>query len=232
MATAAKDAITSKQYRALQEGYDFFNGELFDDGLPQLLVTLQRHANSYGYFVADRFQGRSEGSAAAHAHELALNPDNFVGRSDEEIASTLVHEMAHVWQQTHGKPPRRAYHDKQWAGKMKEIGLQPSTTGRPGGKETGQKMTHYILKDAPFAKAFAKLARKGWQLDWQSLPVSKEAKAKNASKTKFTCPTCEQNAWGKKDSKLLCGDCYERNNDIVALQPEPNDDDNNAGASA
>ncbi|SPE34073.1 hypothetical protein SBA3_2090010 [Candidatus Sulfopaludibacter sp. SbA3] len=33
--------------------------------------------------------------------------------------------MAHVWQQTHGKPPTRSYHDRQWAAKMKEIGLHP-----------------------------------------------------------------------------------------------------------
>jgi hypothetical protein len=28
---------------------------------------------------------------------------------------------------------------------MKEIGLQPSTTGEPAGKETGQSVTLYIL---------------------------------------------------------------------------------------
>jgi predicted SprT family Zn-dependent metalloprotease len=47
-------------------------------------------------------------------HELALNPDEFIGRTDEMILSTLVHEMCHVWQQTYGKSPRRGYHDRQW----------------------------------------------------------------------------------------------------------------------
>ena len=50
--------------------------------------------------------------------------------------------MAHVWQPTHGKPPIRCYQGRQWAAKMKEIGLQPSTTGEPGGKGTGQSVTH------------------------------------------------------------------------------------------
>jgi predicted SprT family Zn-dependent metalloprotease len=109
--------------------------------LPQVLVTLQRHARTYGYFSPQRFNGRIDKTAV---HELALNPDGFAGRTDELILSTLVHEMAHVWQQTHGKPPRRSYHDRQWAGKMREIGLQPSSTGEPGGKETGQSMSHYI----------------------------------------------------------------------------------------
>jgi predicted SprT family Zn-dependent metalloprotease len=43
-------------------------------------------------------------------HELALNPDEFTRRTDEMILSTLAHEMYHVWQQTHGTPPRRRYH--------------------------------------------------------------------------------------------------------------------------
>jgi hypothetical protein len=40
-----------------------------------------------------------------------LNPDHF-GRTDELILSTLVHEMAHVWQKTHGKMPRRDNHNR------------------------------------------------------------------------------------------------------------------------
>ena len=121
-------------------------------------------------------------------HELAMNPDSFTGRTDEEILSTLAHEMAHVWQQTHGTAPRRSYHDRQWAAKMKEIGLQPTDTGEPGGKETGQSVTHYIVPGGPYAAAYAKLKATGFQLHWQSAPAGHEAKAKKASKTKFTCP--------------------------------------------
>lgn len=76
----------------------------------------------------------------------------------------------HVWQQSHGTPPRRCYHDKEWAAKMREIGLQPSTTGEPGGRETGQSVTHYIVPGGPFARAYAKVAATGFQLNWQSVP--------------------------------------------------------------
>ena len=211
---AAHKAITLAEYGAFQEAYDFFNAELFAGSLPHVLVTLQRHANTRGYFAPERFTGRIEKSAV---HELALNPDTFAGRSDEEILSTLAHEMAHVWQQTHGKPPRRSYHDREWAAKMKEIGLQPTTTGEPGGKETGEKVTHYIIPGGPYAKAYAKLETKGFQLHWQSAPAGKEAKAKKASKTKFTCPECGQNAWGKPDTLLICGVCFEDSASEICL---------------
>jgi hypothetical protein len=71
-----------------------------------------------GCFAPERFAGRTE--AKVTAHELALIPDCFTARTDEEILSTLAHEMVHVWQQTHGTPPRRSYHDREWARKMKE----------------------------------------------------------------------------------------------------------------
>lgn len=214
MKTTETTAITPKQYQAFQTAYDFLNKELFAGELPQVLVTLQRKANSRGYFHPENFQGRSEQGIA---HELAMNPDAFVGRTDEEIISTLAHEMAHVWQQEHGKPASGGYHNKEWAQKMVAIGLMPSDTGMVGGKQTGPKMTHYILPGEAYAKAFAKLASRGWRLDWQSTPATKEAKAKLASKTKFSCPQCEQNAWGKPDSRLLCGECYELG-DIVVME--------------
>jgi hypothetical protein len=68
--------------------YDFFNAELFGGSLPHVLVTLQRHAKARGYFSPERFTGR--GKATTTAHELAMNPDGFTGRDDEEILSTLA----------------------------------------------------------------------------------------------------------------------------------------------
>jgi hypothetical protein len=65
-----REPITSAEYRAFQQAYDFFNHELFDGSLPHVLVTLQRHANAKGYFSPERFTGRIEDSAV---HELALN---------------------------------------------------------------------------------------------------------------------------------------------------------------
>jgi SprT-like family len=221
--SASGEAITAVEYRAFQDAYDFLNAELFVGSLPYVLVTLQRQAKAKGYFSPERFNGRLDKMAV---HELALNPDCFVDRTDEEIISTLAHEMTHVWQQTHGKVPRRSYHDRQWAGKMKEIGLQPSTTGAPGGKETGQSVTHYIISGGAYARAYAKLKAGGFQLHWQSAPAGTDARAKRASKTKFTCPECSQNAWAKPDALLVCGACYdEGDGDIFVMVAETTGDE-------
>jgi hypothetical protein len=114
---------------------------------------------------------------------------------------------------------------RQWAAKMKEIGLQAGDTGHVGGKETGQSVSHYIIHGAPYAKAYAKLQAKGLQLHWQSPPAGQQAKVKKASKTKFTCPDCEQNAWAKPDALLGCYACSEETEELVLMLAEPSHED-------
>jgi predicted SprT family Zn-dependent metalloprotease len=210
-------AITPVEYCGLQKAVDHFKAELFEDALPDVLITYQRRAHSAGYFSPDRFSGRADKPGA---HELALNPDVFTGQSDEEICQTLVHEMAHAWQHAYGKPSAGGYHNREWARKMKEVGLQPSSTGEIGGKETGSRMMDCVIPDGPFVKAFAKLAATGWKMNLESAPRSGPKRGgggpKNggagpegggSSKTKVTCPQCGQNAWGKPDLAISCTPC-------------------------
>jgi predicted SprT family Zn-dependent metalloprotease len=196
-------AITPVEYGGLQEAYDHFNKELFEGRLPDVFITYQRRAHSAGYFAPDRFSGRI---GKFGKHELALNPDGFISETDKEICSTLVHEQCHVWQQAHGTPSNRGYHNKEWAEKMKAIGLQPSSTGMVGGRETGQRMSHYVIAGGAFAQSYDRLAAVGWKLNLQSAHRPGEQKGPS-SKTKFTCSSCGQNAWGKPDLAIVCEAC-------------------------
>jgi predicted SprT family Zn-dependent metalloprotease len=186
--------ITCVEYGGVQKAYDFFNHELFGDAPPDVFLTYQRGARSHGYFSPDRFSARI---GEFDRHELALNPDSFTGRTDREICSTLVHEQVHIRRhQIKGKTTR--YHDRAWGTLMKEVGLHPSATGKPGGKETGTQMTHYIIDGGPFDVTFAKLEKDGWQLNLQSTHESKK-RGIDKNKLKFSCGSCGQNAWGKPD---------------------------------
>jgi hypothetical protein len=111
---------------------------------------------------------------------------------------------------------RYQYHNREWAAKMREVGLVPSDTGRPGGKETGQRVSHYIQPDGPFARALARLDTQAVlykDLDSDDAEATRRRKA--ASKTEYTCPACEQNAWAKPGVNLICGDCGE-----TMMEPE------------
>jgi hypothetical protein len=171
MEQAGDLSITSGEYSAFDQAYEWFNSQLFDNALPPCLITLQRKARSRGYFANDRFEHRAGGSTI---DEIALNPDTFRNRSDKEILSTLVHEMVHCWQRHFGKVGRSGYHNKEWAAHMVTVGLMPTDTGEAGGKTTGQSVTHYIMHDAPFDRAADMLLATGFQLQWQSYGFNEE----------------------------------------------------------
>ena len=97
---------------SMQRAYDHFNLALFDDKLPQCLITLQREKRTLGYFSRDRFT-QSDGKVVID--EIAMNPSYFAIRSIADTLSTLVHEMVHQWQRHFGDPGRRSYHNKEWA---------------------------------------------------------------------------------------------------------------------
>jgi predicted SprT family Zn-dependent metalloprotease len=197
-------AITPVEYGGLQAAYDHFNKALFAGALPDVFITYQRRSHSQGYFAPDRFSSRTGDNGR---HELALNPDGFLGRTDEHILSTLVHEQCHVWQHAiAGHPTKRGYHDKEWAAQMKAIGLYPSNSGMVGGRETGQQMSHYVIPNGAFQQAYNQLIAAGWQLNLQSAMRANATKAPK-NKTKFICTTCGQNAWGKPELNVICGIC-------------------------
>jgi hypothetical protein len=95
---------------------------------------------------------------------------------------------------------------------MRRVGLIPTDTGAPGGKETGQQVTHYIEPGGAFERACAALMAEGFVLPYVELwgeADGKTRKKKAASKSKYTCETCGANAWAKPESLLICGACFD-----------------------
>jgi hypothetical protein len=118
--------------------------------------------------------------------------------------------MVHCWQHHFGTPSRASYHNRQWAGKMQEVGLIPTDTGEEGGKETGQTVTHVIAEEGSFQKACIRLLAEHPAILYQDRHSSEQErtrKKKLASKTKYTCPGCFLNAWAKPGAPLKCGEC-------------------------
>jgi hypothetical protein len=203
-AKPSRRAGPTEEYTSFDRAFDYFNEELFGDQLTKILITFQRKGGARGYYSPKRFHHRT---LESRTDEIALNPAAFEGRTDAEILSVLFHEMVHHWQYLFGKPGRGRYHNQEWADKMEALGLVPSHTEKPGGKRTGQRMSHFILSGGPFDVACTRLLAQGLRLNWQD--PSREASRKPGvpSKVKFSCPGCGQNAWGKPELDVLCGPC-------------------------
>jgi predicted SprT family Zn-dependent metalloprotease len=226
-AVAERPQPTAEAVAELQKAYDFFNAELFAGTLPPTMLTMQRsqsvHGVVFGYFRPHGFKNNRNDKRTVD--EISVNPAVLSGSPTLENLQTMVHEQCHQWQFRFGKPSRKTYHNREFAGKMKEIGLQPSSIGQPGGAETGQTMADYPIPGGKFLAACDKLLASGFVFSWGSnAPVQpKPAPAagnaasgdgvkeneggKAGKKVKYTCPKCNARAWGKSTLNLVCGEC-------------------------
>jgi hypothetical protein len=203
---------TKETYDRFQQAYEHFNKALFDNALPNALITLQRRKGTFGYFAADKFSN-PDGKTT---DEIALNPLAFGDRPVPEILATLVHDMVHLWQRHHGAPGRGRYHNREWAEKMKTVGLKPTDTGMEDGKETGESVGHIIVAGGPFEAAATRLIAKDFTINWKETAVTPSFQGegggeatpaeKSGKRVRYCCPDCDLKAWAKHDAKLLCGD--------------------------
>ncbi len=191
----------------LDGAFACFNKALFNNKLPKCIITISSSGRQLGHYAKERFVCRKTEASQPVMDEIALNPDNF-DREDILILSTLVHEMIHLWQSALGNPSRAAYHNKEWGTKMEELGLMPSDTGLEGGKRTGQKMSHYIIRGGQFEER-ANTYLNNFLLDYRGQKRITISAPKKKSKVKYTCEECGLNAWAKPGVDLMCGTCEE-----------------------
>ena len=113
---------------------------------------------------------------------------------------------------------RSAYHNREWAGEMLRLGLHPSNTGRPGGRMTGQQVSHFIMPGSRFDLAAQELLATGFVITWfdhhgvRREPFDPDAlivRARSGLRIKFCCPDCHASAWGKASLNLFCLDCQQ-----------------------
>jgi predicted SprT family Zn-dependent metalloprotease len=200
-----RNDTTRAQSESYSLAYDYFNEALFGGSLGPCLLNFSRKANSKGFFWQDRWARRSDGDT--RVPEISLNPD-LLRRPPVEIMSTLVHEQCHQQQAEQGSPSRSGYHNREWSRMMEVVGLMPSSTGLPGGKRVGQKMSHYVIDGGPFAVAFAGMPEAAL-LPWVSGGEPTTPPKPKQNKAKYTCPTCGVNTWAQDspDVDLRCNLC-------------------------
>jgi len=231
---------TFEAYGGWQFAFDYFNQSLLGGELPNVLITLTRKRGALGYFCWSCFENNQQ----LVTHEISLNPKYMEDRSDRDVLSTFVHEMAHLWRHEFGPLNKRGgkgtggYHDVVWADKMDELGLPPFKIGCPKGSRTGYGVSHRIKEGGLFDQACKTLLAKGFQIDWRGTQQKQDGdgggvdgsgngpdgdKKPKRSKVKFTCPNrdCELNAWAKPTARLSCTQCGLEMVSELATEPKP-----------
>ena len=224
--TRTRTTPTMTTFQEWQNAYDYFNRFLYGGELPDCIMTLESQGKRVLGSCTRKQYVNQDGELV---DGLTMNPKYFLGRSVLDVMATLVHEMCHIWEYNFGElGSRRTYHNKYWGDKMEALGLMPSSTGKPGGKRTGQQMHHYIVEGGNFEEACKQLLPT-FQISWADryilveitdplkleelkkkgvdVPLGEDLKKerKKKEKTKYTCPVCGANVWGKPEMHLICG---------------------------
>lgn len=105
-------------------------------------------------------------------HEIAINL-RHLGDSKAEVLGTLLHELLHAWQDVHGKPGKRNYHNKEFRARALSLGLVVDTRG------------HQHVVPGPFTEL---LAAHGVELTGEPLcPAARTVRSAASRMRKHTC---------------------------------------------
>ncbi|PWN60038.1 SprT-like domain-containing protein [Chryseobacterium oncorhynchi] len=215
---------TKEFYNLFNYLFEFYNVNLFQGNLTYPMIVITRNKNVFGHYSFKRWV---DSTSTENVDEIAINPLWFHKYPLTEICQTIVHEMCHQWQYHFGSPSRTGYHNKEWADKMIEIGLMPSSTGKEGGKVVGQKMADYPIVSGRFSILTQSLMNENIFSDLyyeansivgrtvemvNGLMVSSEGEVvgTNKMKIKYSCKICNVNVWAKPDVHLICGECKSK----------------------
>ncbi|HAW58239.1 MAG TPA: hypothetical protein DCX03_04380 [Bacteroidales bacterium] len=215
--------LTQSLYKAYEDIFHYFNQNLFGGALPPVFLNMSRMNKAYGFYVRKNW-GEINSLALllpkkAKTHrtisEISINPLYTGTRTAKEYISTLVHEMCHHWQYEFGTPGKWGYHNKEFANKMRSIGLQAVNV--KDGKETGFTVSHTIITNGAYSQLYDAMPKElQLPLECYELIASgddnveiklKKARSKK-SKSTYQCSGCgEQKIWGKPMLNVSCGLC-------------------------
>ncbi len=136
----------------------------------------------------------------------------------------MVHLMLHIWQAHFGSPGRGGYHNREFANMAKTLGLHPSDTGEPGGKETGERISHFVVEGGRFHALVLDMEARGVGLNWKEIEdkdttgpmidgvdASSEDKGKSGKRVRYICPEIHDEEsndqlkiWGHEGIDVLC----------------------------
>jgi predicted SprT family Zn-dependent metalloprotease len=190
-----------EEFEAWSAAYDHFNAALFQGRLPAVVFEYTNRKTVRGFAAPDRYADKD----GAASHVVAMNSTLFIDRPLRDTLSTLVHEMTHIEQFEEGTGTRPGYHNRRWGELMKRVGLHPSHDGKPGGRETGQRVTHYVIPGGPFDVAADDLLSTGWIIRFAQRTGAAD-KAAPKGRTAFSCSACLAKAWAQDPQRVLyCG---------------------------
>lgn len=182
--------------------YDYFNDQLFNGEFVRPVITVQTDEKNcaYGWFTLKKVWKESEDDGE---YEINMSAQ-FLSRSANEIAGTLLHEICHQYAKVNNlKDCSRGgtYHNKIFKRIAEQHGLEVECVPK-----IGYSVTRLTAGTQELLSVFLEL--RPMNLIYREAP-HKGQRVKTSSTRKYMCPCCGNSVRATKEVNIMCADCNE-----------------------
>lgn len=203
----------------LEDIYNTLNREKFNNELEIPVITVQTSLRAYGHVTVRKIWQDMH----TNRYELNISAE-YVNRPIDNVVSTLLHEMTHIYNLMHGiKDTSRngQYHNKVFKDKAESVGLLIFRDETYGWSvtEPSEELKVYIQEkrweDIPLVRSSSCPLSPAGSGDsdesGESESSEDDQKIKKPSSTrKYICPVCGQSIRATKTVNIICGDCGKK----------------------
>lgn len=190
---------------ALQAAFNAINRDFYNNELEKVIITTKegRKKSAYGWIEVNK-NWQQNGKAR---HEINISVDFLGERTVVETITTLMHEMAHLYNIQHGiKDTTRSglYHNKEFKKTAEDHGLMVSRMEKTGWSyTTASEKTIFWIKENIAIKGFG-VFKQTAEDEGNSRTTTKQ------SYRKYICQECGLIVRATKECNIGCMDCGQQ----------------------
>lgn len=204
---------TSRTVGYLERIYRQLNADKFGGELEIPVITIQSTPRTYGHVTCGRVWRVKD----SERYELNIGA-GFLDRPIENVVSTLLHEMVHIYNLMHDIQDcsrGNTYHNKRFKSKAEEVGLHIEYDSRIGWSLTNptEELIDYIISCGWTDITMARKDSVGFRPvggDKTGSGSTDTTDKKKSSTRKYICPVCGASVRATRIVNILCGDCNKQ----------------------
>lgn len=191
----------------LEDLFEVFNYKYFEGQLSKPVITVSPDTTKGAYGWCTSWKAWKEaGHEGEGYYEINICAE-YLSRSYEDVAGTMLHEMVHLYNLENGvKDTSRAgtYHNKKFKDAAEAHGLTVEATEKYGWSKTAlNEESRQEVED--FMNSIGKAS---FDLYREPVKVEKKKGGKSNSR-KYVCPCCGLIVRATKEVKVKCFECDE-----------------------
>lgn len=198
----------------LEKLYVIMNDHFFYGDLPNVIITMNPSKSAarktsaiYGWCTTKKIWSNLQSNQSFY--EISISPE-FIDRSILDIASTLLHEMTHLYNIINDiKDCSRngTYHNKKFKATALDHGLSVRHSQRYGWNETDLKADSSIFISSLSVQLLPLVRKVVMDEDIDEEDKNDKPKKKKKNGIYYYCERCNLIVATKKKANLICGDC-------------------------